>query len=142
MPRRIFLRDVLGWAKQSVASDMHFAIERFERGRMLWRENPELICVLVNGGNWASYDDTNTDTEPQTDPSIVSPGPALYQPCCRFGKLWRTNLDVRQQLNWGVEPEHGNTGQAQDFQHGTMVSLEGTVHIIGKRDAQPVWMQY
>ena len=89
----------------------------FEGGRMLWLEQgslvdaqykgQSLIFVLYTSGNsWELYVATWTSIEPDSDPAIVPPE-GLYQPIRGFGKVWRNNPKVQQQLHWALAAEQG-----------------------------------
>gem|GEM_PF-3498481 len=86
--------------------------QAFQNGRMVWlRElksgdtvTPNQIIVLYNDGHWARFDDTWQEGQPETDPSIVAPE-GLIQPKRGFGKLWRSNADVRNRLGWATVEE-------------------------------------
>jgi hypothetical protein len=89
----------------------------FEGGRMLWLEQgslvdaqykgQSLIFVLYTSGNsWELYVATWTSIEPDSDPAIVPPE-GLYQPIRGFGKVWRNNPKVQQQLHWALATEQG-----------------------------------
>jgi hypothetical protein len=58
------------------------------------------------------FEDTWTDAEPESDPSIASPE-GLVQPVRGFGKLWRSNSEVRDRLGWALDSEVGFDGAYQ-----------------------------
>ncbi len=88
------------------------AEQLFERGRMYYIQPLEQIWVLINddtdgrSGLWAVYDDTWRDGLPESDPSIEVPE-GFVQPIRGFGKLWRENDLVRNELGWGLGDEYG-----------------------------------
>jgi hypothetical protein len=94
------------------------AEQLFEGGRMIWLEGipaqstangqPQgpTIYVLYTDGSWQTYDDTWTEDQPESDPSIVPPQ-GVYQPIRGFGKLWRTTPEVRDRLGWALAAEKG-----------------------------------
>ena len=96
------------------ASVTQAAEQSFENGRMIWLEEIQgdsfvqqrLILVFYGGGSYAQYEDTWTEDQPESDPALVPPG-GLLQPIRGFGKLWRENPDVRDQLGWAIAPEQG-----------------------------------
>jgi len=84
----------------------------FQNGRMVWLKElkngntvtPNQIIVLYNDGRWARFDDTWQEGQPEIDPGIVAPE-GLMQPKRGFGKLWRSNADVRNRLGWATVEE-------------------------------------
>lgn len=84
----------------------------FQNGRMVWLKElksgdtvlPNQIIVLYNDGHWARFDDSWQENQPETDPSIVAPE-GLIQPKRGFGKLWRSNQEVRNKLGWATVEE-------------------------------------
>ena len=82
------------------------AEQTFENGRMLWTGHDQRIYVLLNDGTYRAYDDTWTAADPDRDPTL-DPPVERYQPLRGFGKVWRTQSDVRDQLGWALAPERG-----------------------------------
>jgi hypothetical protein len=93
-----------------VMTQIQVAEQVFERGRMLWIEPQRKIWVMADSstgsGSWIVYDDTFRDGEPENDPTL-SPPEGMYQPQRGFGKVWRDNPTVREQLGWALTPEFG-----------------------------------
>jgi len=93
------------------------AEQEFQHGRALWFEDVEMpdtsikrpILVLYKEGNWARYQDTWTEGQPESDPKLVPPE-GFLQPLRGFGKLWRENADVRAKLGWALTTEQGYEG--------------------------------
>jgi hypothetical protein len=109
----------------------------FERGEMLWNPEAELIYVVLKttyGAKWGAFVDTYVPSDPMDDPALVaptaSPGAGLQsaQPTGRFGKLWRLNPSLRDQLGWALVPSNGDSmpsgtpfkGAAQDCEGGIL----------------------
>jgi hypothetical protein len=90
------------------------AMQRFERGLMLWLQATDSIYVLRDGAGdaaaqrWARYDDLFEDGDPERDPNL-SPPAGLQHPVRGFGRVWRTQPDVRRDLGWATEAERGYT---------------------------------
>lgn len=87
------------------------AIQRFERGTMVWLAHTDSIYVLrddVTAGarRLERYDDAFEEGDPESEPSIAAP-PGLRQPVRGFGRLWREHETVRRNLGWALEPERG-----------------------------------
>lgn len=86
------------------------AEQLFEHGRMFWIQPREQIWVMFDNGTgsgkWFVYPDNFQDGEPENDPNIIPPA-GLYQPERGFGKLWRGNQEIKDQLGFGTIPEYG-----------------------------------
>jgi len=90
------------------------AVERFERGMMIWTEWEDRIRVFFDDStnvhlrSWSMYDNAWFEGMPESDPGIVPP-PGLHQPVCGFGQLWREGsyraTPIRELLGWAVESE-------------------------------------
>jgi hypothetical protein len=87
---------------------------------MLWLERVEAEEVLVSNtiivafedGMWQSFKDTWTEEQPESDSGTTAPE-GLYQPVRGFGKLWRENPELQEQLGWGLAREWGYTAAWQ-----------------------------
>jgi hypothetical protein len=99
------------------------AHQPFERGAMLWLSGPpSSIYVLYNTGQFQRFDDTyNASTDPASGGE--TPPSGLLEPVRGFGKVWRSNPEVRSGLGWGVSAEAGGTATTQLFDRGMMISL-------------------
>jgi protein-export membrane protein SecD len=99
------------------------AEEVFEHGRMFWVSPTQQFWVMVitstGHGTWSIFDDTFKDGEPEMDPSIVAPD-GKYQPVRGFGKLWRENQTVRDELGWGTTPEFGYDSEYRYYPGGSV----------------------
>ncbi|MBN2306003.1 MAG: cache domain-containing protein, partial [Anaerolineae bacterium] len=93
-----------------VTAQVQIVEQVFEHGRLFWIMHSRQIWVMQaapddpNGGDWFCYNDTFIDGEMETDPALVPPE-GMYQPRRGFGKLWRTNPDIKTGLGWGLTPE-------------------------------------
>jgi hypothetical protein len=99
------------------------AVERFERGVMLWREDQRMIYVLANDGTWRKIADTWIEGMPQYACSDVPPA-GLVKPQRGFGLVWCTTPGMKSLVGWALEEEHGITTQYQSFQNGEMIRAE------------------
>jgi hypothetical protein len=98
------------------------AIQSFEHGAMIYVQgNPGSIYVLSTDGRFRRFDDTWTSSEPETGGE--TPPLGLIEPKRGFGKVWRSNLDVRGSLGWGVTEEDGASSSVQLFERGRAVFL-------------------
>jgi hypothetical protein len=102
----------------------------FEGGRAIWLEGlpaessysgaatgPKIYVLYYADGDPShgpldSFDDTWLPGEPESDPTIVPPD-GLYQPIRGFGKLWRSNPEVRARLGWALALEQSFEGAWQ-----------------------------
>jgi hypothetical protein len=90
------------------------AEQPFEGGLLTWLEEinggpiqiERTIIAFYDDGHWAAFDDTWTPEQPDRDPNITPPE-GLYQPVRGFGKLWREDTALHQQLGWATKPEIG-----------------------------------
>lgn len=89
------------------------AEQPFEGGVMLWLEATDSIYVLTSDQRWRRFDDTWSEAQPPDDPAIVPPE-GYYQPVRGFGKIWREQPDVRQDLGWALGPELGFESTIQE----------------------------
>jgi hypothetical protein len=93
-------------------------MQLFEHGLMIrFGNNPKKVYVLAvqpiagySNGPWRSVDDSWTEGEPESDPSLMPPD-GRYQPVKGFGKIW-SGLDPtpgdtypRASLGWALAPE-------------------------------------
>jgi hypothetical protein len=134
------LRQSLGWATDAQAHDTAAAFQTFEGGVMVWRQDAGEVYILFPPGDWYAITDTWAEGQPESDPSIVPPEGRL-QPVRGFGKVWRSEGWVRERLGWAVEAERGSTAQAQRFEHGWMLRLEGGIYALVNADIGPAYWQ-
>lgn len=96
------------------------AYQPFERGAMVWLGGP--IYALFNGGRFQRYDDTFVPgVDPESGGETAPPG--LVEPVRGFGKVWRSSLNVRAGLGWGLASESGGQAVLQRFERGWLVYL-------------------
>jgi hypothetical protein len=105
---------------QGTPVSINSAVQQFERGSMVWLQGP--IYVLYASGRFQRFEDTYAaGVDPESGGEIPPVG--LIEPVRGFGKIWRTNPDVRNGLGWGIAPEAGNQATQQRFDRGWMVYL-------------------
>lgn len=119
----------LGWALEAEPSSVYAAVQRFEGGLMIWREDNRQIYTLYADGSWTAVDDTWTEDQPAFDPAITAPADR-FQPIRGFGKVWRNNRQVRGRVGWALEPERGVNVTVQPFQHGGVIEVEEEVYAL------------
>lgn len=96
---------------RDAAAHLSAAQQRFEGGRMVWLQSEGKILVLFDAAaagfdesQLRVYEDTWTEREPESDPSIVPPADR-FQPVRGFGKVWRESPEVRNGLGWALQME-------------------------------------
>jgi hypothetical protein len=93
----------------SPPSETPAAIQRFERGVMIWLGITTSIHVLqVPSGLVDRYDDLFVEGTMESDTGIAPPAGKL-QPIRGFGLVWRSNPSIMRALGWAIEPERGYT---------------------------------
>lgn len=101
--------------------------EVFEHGRMFYIQPLDQIWVMVisgeGHGTWSIYPDTFEEGDAEVDPSLTPPE-GLSQPARGFGKLWRENPQVRDELGWAVTPEFGYVSEYR-YQPGGEIGPDG-----------------
>jgi hypothetical protein len=102
---------------------MSSASQNYEHGGMFWVAGPPpAIYALLGSGRFQRYDDTyNANTDPFSGGE--TPPNGLKEPVRGFGKVWRSNPDVRNGLGWATTDEAGNNATIQLFDRGQMVFL-------------------
>ena len=107
----------------------------FEQGVMLWHVSPyprtaATIYVGFTGSipvRAARYPDLWAEGEPET--AGLTPPEGRYEPKRGFGKVWRDQPGVRDQLGWAIQPERMDSATIVDFARGRMVWLHGSDQI-------------
>jgi hypothetical protein len=97
----------------NTVAQVQIAEQVFEHGRMFWLRHSRQIWVMQaskdnpDAGDWYCYNDTFEEGEAEIDPNLVAPQSSvqLYQPRRGFGKLWRSQLELKEGLGWGITPE-------------------------------------
>jgi hypothetical protein len=124
-------RSVIGCTTPGTArGDIALAEQPFERGTMVWvaPEDPHhglgtIYVVFVDAARgalaWQSYPDTWEAGEP--DAGGEAPPPNRYAPIRGFGKLWRSDGQMRSRLGWAMAPEHADVGAQLYFRGGAQM---------------------
>jgi hypothetical protein len=87
----------------------------FERGLLVWFGASRTIYALFEDKAtpaWSAFPDEFIDGQPESDPSLQPPE-GKFQPVRGFGRLWRTNPEVRRRLGWASGPEQPFDGALQ-----------------------------
>ena len=101
------------------------AIQPFERGIMLWREDQSMIYVIANDHTWRKIADNWVEGMPQESCADVAPA-GLVKPVRGFGYAWCNAAGIKDLVGWATEDEHGFTTQFQTFEGGEMMRAENT----------------
>jgi hypothetical protein len=117
-------RAVLG-APTGPPTETPGALQRFERGRMLWRADTRTIYALANDagsgeapGSWWAFADTWAEGQPAGGEPAPGGG-GLYAPQRGFFKVWSEQPEVRRLLGYARTPNvEGGTLGAQEFVGG------------------------
>lgn len=111
------------------------AAERFERGRMIWRENNDMIYVLNDDGDWAAYADIYV--EGALEPDGFQPPAGSHAPVRGFGAIWRGKLGgTSARIGWAIESEYALPILFQDFEKGLMLEMEGRAYLLEDDDSR------
>lgn len=111
------------------------ATERFQGGRMIWRENTDRIYVLYDQGDWIDYPDISIDGAPE--PNRYQAPPGLFVPVRGFGAIWHQMLNgPGSRLGWAAETEYWTPIAVQDFQTGILIEMDGAVFVLGNDGAR------
>jgi serine/threonine protein kinase len=117
----------LGCPLSAGKSGVWMAEERFQYGRMFWKEDNDKIYVLYDNGHWERYDDIWHEGEAEFTCGTTSSPPT---PKRGFGKIWCTYNNVRQGLGDATSGEWGDRGSVQAFNGGlTLQTAGGQVYI-------------
>ncbi len=96
------------------------AEQAYEHGSMIWASGP--IFVLYADGRYQRFDDTFVaGVDPESGGEVPPAG--LIEPVRGFGKVWRTNPDVRGGLGWALAAEAAGNVTMQRFERGWMLDL-------------------
>ncbi len=88
------------------------AEQPFEGGVMIWLEANDSVYVFYKDQRWQRFDDDWSEGQPENDPTIIPPE-GLHQPIRGFGKVWREQAEVRNELGWALSPELGYESKIQ-----------------------------
>lgn len=99
------------------------ALQTFERGAMIYLSgSPGTITVLYTNGQFRRYPDTWVENVDPTSGGETPPA-GFIEPIRGFGKVWRTNPDVRQGLGWAISTEAGNNSRVLRFDRGQLIYM-------------------
>jgi hypothetical protein len=92
--------------------------QRYERGVMIYEQSTSSIYVLtVADKRFRRFPDTWVEgVDP--DSGGEAPPPGLIEPRRGFGKVWRSNPDVRAALGWAITDEKLDASSYQRFDRG------------------------
>lgn len=117
------LQNQIGCPLGITATQSGSAAQLFERGMMVYLAgNPGTIYSLANDGTFRRFNDTfAAGVDP--DSGGETPPVGYLEPVRGFGKVWRTNPDVRLALGWAIIPEAGDTASLLAFERGRALYL-------------------
>lgn len=124
------------------------AVERFERGLMLWTELDDRIYILYGDGAapaWHSVGNAWFEGQALDDPALAPPA-GYFQPIRGFGLAWRSGpltgiLTPRDRLGWGIEPEAALAGgqlqcaEPPNAERCYLTGPEGRVYVLEPQGA-------
>lgn len=118
----------------SATSTLYIAYQQFEGGSMIWHGDSEVIYVLYDGGQLASFIVATYNNYP--DNTITDAPEGRVAPFSGFGKVWGNNENVRIGLGWGLADEQGFEALYQAVQDPTTANMQfyvelPTGHVIG-----------
>ena len=120
----------IGWARQQTPAAIAGAVQHFEHGVMIWRADTSQIYVfLADTGEWQSFADTFEEGDVESDPRLAPPG-GLLQPIRGFGKIWRDNPALRDQLGWATAKEQAQSAEVHSFERGQMLRYGGLLFVV------------
>jgi hypothetical protein len=125
----LILTQLIGCAQGSMTST-NTAYQTFEHGIMVYDQSSSSIYVLTLADNrFRRFPDTWVEgVDPDTGGE--TPPPGLIEPRRGFGKVWRSNPDVRAALGWATGDEQGSTASIQMFDRGRAMFLPQSGHTI------------
>jgi hypothetical protein len=88
------------------------AYQPMQDGFMIWTQSGLNIFIFFYNGGWVVTPDTYREGEPEVDFNMTIP-PGLLQPRRGFGKVWRNDLTLRNQLGWATSAEVGYLARIQ-----------------------------
>jgi hypothetical protein len=135
----VMYQDRLGCPTNQVAGGQ-FAEQAFENGMMFWSQILEQFFVAVGGnqGTWYTVNQdqlkSNNPDGPGCEPPTAVPKDRL-QPIRGFGAIWCDFPDIREDIGWATEQEHG-VGEArfQPYENGAMLRSNNGIYYISWGD--------
>ncbi len=100
------------------------AVQAFERGLMLWRQDLQLIYTFPDGDRWERWPDLWAEGVRLTGRG--QPPNGLQAPVRGFGFVWETEEAVFKNLGWARWEESGMCAVIQEFQRGLVIARSET----------------
>lgn len=123
------------------------AIQEFQFGFMMWVQaasgSGNIYAFYVNG-TYKRFPDTFVEGTDPASGGETPPESNLREPVRGFGKVWRTNPDVRTALGWATAAERAASVTTLDFERGHMhyVDVRGsTLILVQTAPDQGTWRQ-
>ncbi len=96
-----------------------FAVEPFEQGTMVYRDDEKKIYVLYSDKTWAVFTDTWNASLPNDACPGIGVAAGLFKPQHGFGKIWCDQASARVKIGAATAPEHGlYSALTQRFERG------------------------
>ncbi|MCS6827268.1 MAG: hypothetical protein NZ553_11700 [Caldilinea sp.] len=131
------IQQALGFAAAPQPVSSAAAIQRFDRGVMVWVEENGRIYAFLDDGRWFAYEDTFREGEPESDPAFAPPAGKL-QPVRGFGKVWRRHPELREAIGWALAREEPATALRQPFEKGEMLGVGAYVFALSGEN-EGIW---
>jgi hypothetical protein len=106
------------------------ASQDYEHGMMIYEQSTGSIYVLTfSDFRFRRFPDTWVEgVDP--DAGGETPPAGLIEPRRGFGKIWRSNPDVRAALGWAITDEQGASATLQVFEYGRALYLPQHGHTV------------
>ncbi|MEJ5247707.1 MAG: hypothetical protein WHS90_08065 [Caldilinea sp.] len=131
------IQQALGFAAAPEPVSSAAAIQRFERGVMVWVQENGRIYAFLDDGRWFAYEDAFREGEPESDPAFAPPA-GKQQPVRGFGKVWRQHPELREAIGWALAKEEPATALRQPFEKGEMLGVGAYVFALSGKN-EGVW---
>jgi hypothetical protein len=112
---------------QGGAYTTNAAEERFQNGRMIWREDNDRIYAFYSNGQWESHRDTWNEGDPNYSCGTPSTPPT---PLRGFGRAWCNFASIRNGLGNATEGERGLGITVQNFANGAIVRTDNQTFVL------------
>ena len=114
---------------------------------MIWVQQQRSIYTFYDSARaprWEVFQDSYTDDQPETDPSLNAQAPPYtWQPRRGFGLIWRSKPGVRDRIGWAVrEWEEPYAIQVQIAMDGAIFLADPHGGIIGLQPGGRDWDRY
>ncbi|MBI1280208.1 MAG: hypothetical protein GC179_18930 [Anaerolineaceae bacterium] len=127
---------------QSPIVTTYAAYQPFENGMMIWRQDTQMVYVLING---AGHDQVGLGTYSGWPVPADRPPVGRFTPVNAFGKVWNGELYfgtlIRDLLGWAIASEQGYTATITDYYVASVVKPDSHT-LITLPDGRTVDMEF